>query len=203
MPPSVPGRFPWIRGVLCARGMRPAGRRERAVCIGRDGYADGMHHVMHTFPPRVSGIIPPIRTGGMHPYAWYACPLRENPIKRSNSENRCIQCIPSIILLPIPYIPRVYGPVKVCIRQCIPHAYRCIPGEIFTGLRRKASGFSHGECQNNGNKPERKRKCPKWTPCPPSPIRRAGGTASPCPPAWKRRACRDRDARARIPRRRA
>ena len=188
MPPSVPGRFPWIRGVLCARGMRPAGRRERAVCIGRDGYADGMHHVMHTFPPRVSGIIPPIRTGGMHPYAWYACPIRVKGVKESNSENRCIQCIPSIILLPIPYIPRVYGPVKVCIRQCIPHAYRCIPGEIFTirGTSRKES-----ENARSGHH------------APPSPIRRAGGTASPRPPAWKRRACRDRDARARIRHRRA
>ena len=151
MPPSVPGRFPWIRGVLCARGMRPAGRRERAVCIGRDGYADGMHHVMHTFPPRVSGIIPPIRTGGMHPYAWYACPIRVKGVKESNSENRCIQCIPSIILLPIPYIPRVYGPVKVCIRQCI-------PSRIPMHTRRNF--------YNKGNKPERKRKCPKRTPCP-------------------------------------
>ena len=85
------------------------------VCIVRIGYAWGMHHVMHTFPASLFRMVPPVSGGGLRRYAWYACPIRENPIKRSNSENRCIQCIPSIILLIIPCIPRVFMGSKVCV----------------------------------------------------------------------------------------
>ena len=96
----------------------PAGRSgpSERVCIARAGYACGMHQVMHTFPASLFRMVPPIPGDGLRRYAWYACPIRENPIKRSNSENRCIQCIPSIYHLYIPCIPRVFGTSKVCIR---------------------------------------------------------------------------------------
>ena len=95
----------------------PAGRSgpSERVCIARAGYACGMHQVMHTFSASLFRLVPPIPGGGLRRYAWYACPIRENPIKRSNSENRCIQCIPSISSSIIPCIPRVSEGSKVCV----------------------------------------------------------------------------------------